>query len=128
MTFARIACTLMIICVFSLSPAFSQEAEMVLEHKEIAPHERPLVKFTHERHMNVPLECARCHHDYDQFGNNKVDQDGQACTTCHSRVQGKNPVPLTDAFHGQCKRCHEQMRHQGKTSGPVMCGECHVRR
>jgi hypothetical protein len=32
-------------------------------------------------------------------------------------------LSLKDAFHSQCKCCHENMK-----AGPVTCGECHVRK
>jgi len=116
----------MIVAVFSAPFAFSQEAVMDLDHKEIGPHQRPLVQFSHEKHSAV-LECLRCHHDYDKYGNVK-GSEGQACTECHGQKSGKKAIPLADLFHAQCKGCHEATRSSGEPSGPVMCGECHVKK
>jgi ribosomal protein S27E len=36
-----------------------------------------------------------------------------------------NPVPLTRAFHLQCKGCHRTQTAAGRGPLPVMCGQCH---
>jgi len=108
----------------SLSFALSQEDQFVLHHEEIGRHQRPLVQFDHERHLEI-IDCHRCHHDYDENGNN-IGGDGQSCSACHSKSESKeNPIPLMKAFHIQCKGCHGERMSRGKTSGPVMCGSCH---
>jgi hypothetical protein len=108
----------------SLSFAFSQEDEFLLQHEEIGKHQRPLVRLNHERHSEI-IDCNRCHHDYDENGNN-TGEDGQSCSGCHGTVESEeNPVPLMKAFHIRCKGCHEKRILRGKTSGPVMCGTCH---
>jgi Class III cytochrome C family len=126
MRYGKCLFVLAIICLFVVPLAFSQEAVMVLDHKEIGPHQRPLIQFNHEKH-STNLECLRCHHDYDKYGNVR-GSEGQACIECHGKTAGKKYTPLTDLFHVQCKSCHEAMRARGEPSGPVMCGECHVRK
>ena len=64
--------------------------------------------------------------DYDELGNN-LGSDGQACADCHTATGGDNPVPLTRAFHIQCKGCHQALNAAGDKTPPVMCGQCHVR-
>ena len=70
------------------------------------------VLFDHQGHLSdsgYGLECESCHHeDYD---------DPQSCGECHNEDED---VSRVDAFHGQCKGCHEE------DSGPVECSECHV--
>jgi hypothetical protein len=107
-----------------LSFAFSQEDEFVLHHEEIGRHQRPFVRLNHEIHSEI-IDCTRCHHNYDENGNNTAE-DGRSCSECHGKIGSKeNPVPLMKAFHIQCKGCHERRISRGKTSGPVMCGKCH---
>lgn len=114
--------------LFLVPLVWSQDPMMVMEHKEIGPHERPLVDFNHDKHT-VSLECIRCHHDYDQHGNNRGGDDkAQSCSTCHNPSAQPKKLPLREAFHAQCKGCHEVMWEQGRKSGPVTCGECHVRK
>jgi hypothetical protein len=111
--------------------AFSQDPVMVMDHKkEIGAHERPLVQFSHEKHMGiVKPDCLYCHHDFDKHGNNVGGESAvQACATCHSPGSGKSLMPLKEAFHGQCKGCHQQLREKRYKSGPLTCGECHVRK
>lgn len=115
--------------VFFLVPLVSsQDSVIVMEHKEIGPHERPIVQFNHDKHT-ASLECIRCHHDFDQFGNNRGGEDkAQPCASCHNPSAQPAKLPLKEAFHAQCKGCHESMWKQGRKSGPVTCGECHVRK
>jgi len=106
----------------------SQDPMMVMEHKELGPHQRPLVDFNHDKHT-ATLECVRCHHDYDEHGNNRGGEDSaQSCSSCHHSKGSAANVPLLQAFHGQCKGCHDAMWARGRRSGPLMCGECHIRK
>lgn len=108
------------------SSAFCQDEVIVLVHDELGMHERPAVKFNHEKHQEVVSECTRCHHDYDNYMNN-VGGEGQACSECHGKTGGDNGVTLVNAFHLQCKTCHKALIARGRNSGPVMCGQCHRR-
>jgi hypothetical protein len=106
--------------------AFSQESVIRMENEALAPHQRPIISFDHDRHSAV-IQCQQCHHVFDQFRNNQVSDEGQKCSTCHGQP-GKDILPLMEAFHTQCKSCHQTLHDTGRPSGPVMCGECHVRK
>lgn len=107
--------------------ASSQEEVIVLKHEDLGTHERPPVKFNHEKHQEVVTECTSCHHDYDEHMNN-VGGEGQACSECHGIAKGEDKaIPLVKAFHLQCKGCHEGLLARGQKSGPIMCGQCHRR-
>jgi hypothetical protein len=108
--------------VLAASLGFSQEDIIVLNHQQIGPHQRPLVRFSHAKHLDA-IDCSRCHHDYDQFGAN-IGGEGRACSECHGANKA-NIIPLTRAFHLQCKNCHLDLISKGRTSGPIMCGQCH---
>lgn len=127
MKYARhLSCLIFVFFLF-VPLAFSQDAVMTLDHKELGPHQRPLVEFNHEKH-SATIDCMRCHHDYDKYGNNKSGEDGQSCTVCHTAKPGKVKIPLEQAFHQECKECHKATEAQGKGKAPVLCGECHVRK
>lgn len=84
--------------------------------------ERPPVEFNHEKHTK------------------SLQQEG--CKACHLRdrnSQGKilprlweAAAPTVEAdkdrFHDRCMGCHTERKKAGKKTGPVTCGECHVRR
>ena len=106
-------------------PLGAQEDIIVLPDREPGTLQRPTVTFSHVRHADT-LECLRCHHDYDELGNN-TGGDGQACADCHTSTAGDNPVPLTLAYHTQCKGCHQTLNATGRLALPVMCGQCHIR-
>ncbi len=116
------------ITLFMLSAVsvFGQDPVMMLGEKEIAAHQRPPVQFQHEKH-SANIDCLQCHHDYDKYLNNKGGE-GQPCSACHGLKSKPEILPLTEAFHIQCKSCHDAMRQEGSPSGPVMCGECHVKK
>jgi hypothetical protein len=108
--------------------AFSQDSVVTLNYGDDGVHQRPPVRFPHEAHAGK-FDCVRCHHDFDSRLNNRGGEDSaRPCTNCHGNAAGRRPIPaLTDAFHEQCKQCHEALRGRELKSGPVMCGECHVR-
>ena len=125
MKFGRYVVFALMLSVLSVTCAYSQDAIMQLNSQELGAHQRPLATFTHEQHADV-IDCLRCHHDFDKYGNN-LGSEGQLCSGCHTQAAGENPIPLQDAFHIQCKTCHDQMLGKEGISGPIMCGECHKR-
>jgi hypothetical protein len=114
------------ILLLAVRPAVAQDDTMILESPELASHSRARVRFEHEKHAEK-IECAACHHDYDEYGVN-TDDDGQRCAVCHQSGTGAGAVPLMRAFHLQCKGCHAKIAAKGDKAGPLMCGQCHVRR
>lgn len=106
-------------------PALAENQALV-SAEDFAQKRRPQALFDHELHEGF-LNCERCHHDYDQYGNN-TDPDGRNCNECHTVIPGNNPVSLEDAFHGKCKTCHETMNAKKAAQPPVLCGQCHKRR
>lgn len=101
--------------------AFPQDAVMLLNHEEFGKHQRPAVTFGHEAHSSK-FDCLRCHHDFDAYLNNRGGE-GQPCVNCHDVYPDDGSLSLKEAFHLQCKTCHETTR-----TGPVACGECHLRK
>jgi len=106
--------------------AYCQDAVMVLNHQELGRHQRPAVVFGHGAHSAV-IDCLRCHHDFDAYSNNRGGE-GQPCVNCHDVYPEDGSLSLREAFHLQCKGCHESFISQGKVAGGIMCGECHVRK
>ncbi len=106
----------------------AEPAVMVLGPDDLAPLQRPKVVFKHSLHKGK-LACFQCHHDFDKFGKNSYEGDGGGtCSDCHSKAAGDdNPLALADAFHLQCRGCHQSLRAKGNRKAPVMCGQCHRR-
>lgn len=126
MRFGKYVVFALILSFLFVTSSFSQDDIIELNSVELGTHQRPIVQFTHEQHAKV-LECVRCHHDFDKYGNN-LGSEGQPCSDCHAGTSSKKSVFLQEAFHTQCKACHDQMLAKGAPSGPVMCGECHKKK
>ncbi len=81
--------------------------------------ERPAIEFNHAAHVKA-LEvdgCVTCH-----------TVDGAGFDPALKAVSGiEGTSALTDAYHDTCTGCHQKMSGEGRASGPVTCGECHVR-
>ena len=105
-------------------PVFAQDEIIEINNQELGIHTRPLVQFPHMTHEEI-IECSECHHEYDDKGEN-IGGDGGSCTECHTKTAGTNPVPLMEAYHLQCKKCHAKAAADEKKSLPQMCGQCHV--
>ena len=108
------------------APAYGQDEIMTLTSPELEDHKRAPVQFKHELHSEN-IGCNACHHDYDEYGINTNEDEGQRCAECHTVTAEANPIPLMRAFHLQCKSCHQNLADKGQTTGPLMCGQCHVR-
>ena len=106
--------------------AFGQEDMVVVEGDSFEVQRRPSAVFRHDEHNEAAEieECNECHHVYEN-GERLEDESSeeQRCVECHTEKSDGNRPGLRKAFHSNCKGCH-----QSKKQGPVMCGECHVRR
>jgi len=83
---------------------------------------RPEVNFDHEKHSRALGETS--------------------CRTCHADNQGKGLIftfpknlPETDdeeilmnAWHNACIACHNERSLEDKQTGPITCGQCHIRK
>ncbi|MCJ7593591.1 MAG: cytochrome c family protein [Desulfobacterales bacterium] len=74
------------------------------------------VLFDHKIHTSESgygFACVDCHHTLED-----PKDKPEACGECHD---ADSSVKRSDAFHNQCKKCHED-----GGSGPVECSGCHV--
>lgn len=123
---AIVAWALAAAAILSAAGVNSQENLKILRPDAFPNAQRPPVAFAHDAHNEkAGIEgCQECHHVY-QEGNRVPDEssEGTPCAECHG-LQGSGRQPgLMTAFHLNCKGCH-----QAQKKGPVMCGECHVRK
>ena len=124
----RIAFNLLAPALVSLLflPAFSQEDMEVVDGDSFESQRRPPAVFRHDAHNETAEieECNECHHVYEN-GERVADEssEDQRCADCHTEKALDNQPGLRKAFHLNCKGCH-----QSKKQGPVMCGECHVKK
>jgi len=118
-------CLLLLAAAVAPAVASSQASVRVIEPTIVemtfpgGDLERPAIEFNHAAHVKA------------------LEVDG--CNTCHT-VEGAGFDPalkavagiegtsaLTDAYHDNCTGCHQRRSGEGLASGPVTCGECHVR-
>ena len=108
--------------------AFSQGEQERLDTSAFEKPRRPGAIFAHDDHnekANLEDDCAICHHVY---ANKQLVPDESseedACSDCHGLKSSlENNIPLVRAFHGRCRECHFD---SGK--GPVLCGQCHIKK
>jgi hypothetical protein len=89
--------------------------------EEFGDMQRPAVEFDHQAHTEA-LEaegCETCH---------RIDDQGVLIPLLKSVLEIDDRDDLIDAFHDSCVGCHRERLDQTLPSGPLTCGECHVRR
>jgi len=104
----------------------AQEDIKEIDNSVFKNPQRPPSIFNHDEHNEKAeiYECSECHHVYE----NGVRVEGESsedqyCSDCHAlKKSSDGKPPLMKAFHTNCKGCHME-----KTTGPLMCGECHVK-
>lgn len=108
-----------------VDPALSQENMTHVLTTAFGDKQRPPSIFVHDEHnvlAKIEDDCWRCHH-YDGKNPDPMDHSaGIPCVDCHPVEAEPDVTPLMQAYHKQCKDCHLE-----KKSGPIACGECHVR-
>lgn len=114
-------------CLVFLVSAHGQEDMQFVGTDAFVKPRRPPAVFRHEAHNAAAgIEaCYVCHHLYDETGNLIEDEssEDQSCSDCHELTRSGNKPALMKAFHINCKSCHKE-----KNKGPLMCGQCHVKR
>lgn len=89
---------------------------------------RPAAVFSHDDHneaAELEEDCSVCHHVYE--GKQRLEgesSEDSPCADCHTlKTSDENSISLRVAFHTRCKSCHFD-----SDKGPVLCGECHIRK
>jgi len=105
--------------------AIAQEDMVVVAGDSFEKQRRPPAVFRHDEHNEVAQieACNQCHHVYEK--GEKLDDESsedKRCADCHTEKSSDGQPGLRQAFHLNCKGCH-----QFKRKGPVMCGECHAK-
>lgn len=105
----------------------AQDDRYFLKSSAFEDRQRTGVEFNHLLHYEL-YECTDCHHYYEN-GENVWDMflGKNYCSDCHTVQGDDNLLDLMRAFHESCVGCHRETLGLGKTTGPIMCGECHVR-
>lgn len=107
-----------------------------------ASHTKPIVKFTHQKHMDeYSKSCGDCHHDDAGKPLDLKPGDPVAgCIQCHKETKKKKGEKLEkaekikiyhdEALHANCIECHkayniEKGDPKGMSPAPVPCKACH---
>ena len=115
---------------------------MAMENSEYATHKKPIVLFTHKKHMEeYAIGCGECHHDDsgEPLADLKVGDEVETCIACHAEP-GKAPAKIdnkkltaeqkleyhTDALHKNCIGCHKDFNKKNNSkAAPATCNQCH---
>jgi len=130
----RILCTAIIILLVSSSlaqggvPCLAAQADnattagcIVLTLDGVDSLKRPVIQFNHEKHVTELGEnnCRTCHAD---------NQDGGLIFTFPKNPpETDNEEDLMNAWHNACITCHTERDQEAKKTGPLTCGQCHIR-
>jgi hypothetical protein len=81
------------------------------------------VTFNHKKHAEtLKIDCLKCHHTW-----KKGETSGKLCKDCHkAKLEGK-AIAAKDAYHKDCKGCHEEAKKANNPAGPTGCTQCHVK-
>lgn len=81
------------------------------------------VTFPHKKHAEtIVKDCLKCHHTW-----KAGETSGKLCVECHkAQAEGKTPS-AKDAFHKDCRGCHDEAKKAKKPAGPTGCSQCHVK-
>jgi hypothetical protein len=123
---AAVVWALVVLGTLCVVNAWSQEAMRAVSTEAFSKPQRPAAVFPHDAHNEKAGidACNQCHHVYE--GGKLVEDESsedRRCSDCHDAGDAGRQPGLMKAFHLNCKGCHQEQK-----KGPVMCGECHVRR
>ena len=115
--------TVLLLTVFLLVAAYSQEEMATVDNSVFPKPERVASTFNHDAHNEAAEidECNECHHVYEDGVKLEYESsEDMLCSDCHEIGVSDGQPSLMQAFHTNCKGCH-----LSEKKGPIMCGECH---
>jgi len=119
--------TVSLFSLIMIITAYSQEDMEAVDTEVFENPRRPPAVFRHDEHNEFARieECNVCHHVYGDDGRLAEDESSEdrRCSDCHELETSGGQPALMKAFHTNCKGCHK-----AKKDGPLMCGQCHVRK
>ncbi len=87
--------------------------------------------FSHKAHIDALKKdggfvCSNCHNgattEKDIIGMDK-------CKLLEKELDATGgPAKLKNHFHGQCLKCHKELKKEGSPTGPTSCKGCHNRK
>ncbi len=80
---------------------------------------KPVVTFSHVKHIVPAPDCKICHHTF------KGEGAPQKCSECHKLKKDGKKLDIKNAAHKTCRGCHRGMKKAGKKTGPTPCKGCH---
>ncbi|MFQ6039930.1 MAG: cytochrome c3 family protein [Candidatus Poribacteria bacterium] len=85
------------------------------EPKKIAlPSQAGTVIFDHVIHVEQELDCDLCHHTIKE-----ETEKPKPCERCHNAQKKGSDIAPSDAFHGSCGECHDEVQDNES------CNMCH---
>jgi len=102
---------------------------IVIENKTYTADKKGPVTFNHVKHnKEYKAACDKCHHLYKDGENQWKEGDHvDKCVVCHDPSEDKDKaVKLQNAFHQNCKDCHNEASKEGKKAPYTKCADCHV--
>jgi mono/diheme cytochrome c family protein len=89
--------------------------------RSFGPLERPPVVYRHDKHTEAlqkqGKDCAACH----------LKNDKQQLSLKYQRLKDGDRDTTMQVYHDNCIACHTEIQASGEKSGPITCGECHVK-
>ncbi len=81
------------------------------------------VTFPHKKHAEtIVKDCLKCHHTW-----KAGETTGKLCLECHKKQAEGKTLSAKDAFHKDCRGCHDEAKKAKKPAGPTGCSQCHVK-
>jgi hypothetical protein len=106
-----------IFSVLMVGGVFATKDEIIFE----APNGK--VTFNHKKHQEtLKIDCLKCHHTW-----KLSETSGRLCRDCHKPGGEAKGLLAKDAFHKNCRGCHDEAKKTNKPAGPTMCTHCHVK-
>ncbi len=104
-------------------PEPATQSAAVIELRLAGDLRRAPVRFDHAQHLKVVVDsgekdaCKSCH---------PIDEQGTVVPLFHREADIADHTAATEHYHQKCMACHREHDRDGKKTGPLLCGECHV--